>query len=333
MHKLIYILKELYGVSCVIFGSNKLLISNTLGDSISIISLENECFKIDTVSVFDMISEGNKLEVVNRIEKIGIHQLYRDEKEGIIYSVNSYDNSVFKIDIENKRILDHVYVGKNPSHLSLCNDLIFVTNSDSNSISVIEQKSFELIENISVGEKPHDIILDSKNNKIYIANSNGYSMDVIDVDRNKIKRINLKYNPLHFKLYEDKLYIIAGMSNGMHNSYISIFDTNEEKSIKEVEIENMIYNIECGVNGSCIYTPNIGDGFLYKIDFGEIDYIKKYPIGGMPCNLKSVDQYIFISDVLNNKVVVFDHKNEKVVTRLKVGKEPNGIMFLTNEKG
>ncbi len=314
-------------MSCVILDTRKLLVANTAGDSISIISFDEDGYHVKTKSIFQMLKNNKCLKGIDRVEKIGIHQLYNDEEEtDIIYTVNSYDNSIFKINIKKYIIEAYAYVGKFPTHLAIFKDRIFIANSDSNSVSVVDKKTFELIENISVGEKPHGLILD--NNNLYVANSNGYSMDIINLDDYTIKRKSLPYNPLHFYMYKDKLYIIAAMSNGMLNSYMIIYSTVENRILKKLSINNMIYNIIYKADINCIYTPNVSDGYLYKIEFGEVDYIKKYYIGGMPCNLVDMGECIYISDVLNNQIIVFNYKNETMETKLSVDKEPNGLLII-----
>ncbi|WDV44754.1 hypothetical protein PV797_14675 [Clostridiaceae bacterium M8S5] len=311
----------------MIFESKKLLIANTAEDSISIISFDDENFNVRTKSLYDMHFNNRTLKCINRVEKVGIHQLYRDKTTDLIYTVNSYDNSIFKIDIKENNILSHTYVGKCPTHLAMFEDRIFVSNSDSNSVSVVDKESFELIENISVGEKPHGIVLDNVNKKIFVANSSGYSMDIIDLYDYSIERVPLSYNPLHFYMFKENLYIIAGMSNGMLSSHIMIYNLIKKDIIKEVKVCNMIHNICCTSENS-IFTPNVSDGYLYKIEFGEIDYTKRYHVGGMPCNLVNIDNYIYINDILNNIIIVFNHKNGKIKTRIKVGKEPSGMLIV-----
>ncbi|KPU27744.1 hypothetical protein TR13x_04285 [Caloranaerobacter sp. TR13] len=307
----------------------KLVVANAENDTLTLVDLENK-YEVENIFL-NNISTSKKRVNISSINRpyIGPHHIIRGSNDSIIYTANSYDNSVFKIDINSKTVIDAVYVGSCPKHLELLNGCIFVTNTDSNSVSVIDEKDFILLENIPVGEKPHDIKINNSKNRIYVANSSGYSLSVIYLDSNKIDKIRLRFNPFHILTNKDRIYILCPQSNGMHQSAIQILDINDNILLAELEVEGVVLDMVVIENTDILYTTNALDGFLYKINIEKKNILEKYYLGGMPnCMLYNGDDLIFISDALKNCVTVFNYKKGKIIKNISVGLEPNGLILI-----
>lgn len=303
---------------------NKLIVANTGSDSLSIIDTRTHEL-IDTIFLWESV-KANKKSTSNG-PYVGPHHIFFDEKD-IIYSANSYNNTVYKINIELKEIVDMVYVGSFPSHLVVHNGYIYVSNSDSNSISVIEEKGFNIIENIPVGERPHDIKLDKKNNRLYISNNNGYSIDMVDLNNNVQKRIKLRYNPVHISIEDNIILVLSPPSNGMLNSKLLIYSINDECIVKEIDVQGVIVDLIAVENKKTAYVTNVEDGNLYEIDLVDYKINSKYLIGGMPNNITRKNEELYISDAFYNRVVIFNYKKGKILYSIDVGLEPNGIILI-----
>jgi len=303
---------------------NKLIVANTGSDSISIID-------IDSYTLLDTIYLSESMQIREKTTSngpyVGPHHICFKE-DNIIYCANSYNNSVYKVNIDLKITEDMVYVGSFPSHLVLHKGYIYVTNSDSNSISVIEEKNFNVIENIPSGERPHDIKLDKLNNKLYISNNNGYSVHVIDLTTNTEVKINLKYNPVHIAIENDVMFVLCPPSNGMIDSKLVIYSLKEEKEIKTIDVQGVIVDLVIIKDRKTAYITNVEDGNLYEMDLEQYEIRSVYKIGGMPNNIIRKEQELFISDALNNRVVIFDYIQGKITCSIKVGVEPNGLIII-----
>lgn len=303
---------------------NKLIVANTGSDSISIINIDNRSLS-DTVHLSESMKVKDK--TTSSGPYVGPHHICFKENN-IIYSANSYNNSVYKINIDTKETEDIVFVGSFPSHLALHNGFIYVTNSDSNSISVIEEKGFNVIENIPVGERPHDIKLDKLNNRLYISNNNGFSVDMIDLTLNIEKKIDLKYNPVHVEIEDNIMFVLSPPSNGLLDSRLVIYSLEEEKTVNEIYVSGVIVDMIILDNKDIAYVTNVEDGNLYEIDLLEYKIKSKYNIGGMPNNIIRKNDELFISDALYNRVVIFNYIQCRIVCSINVGIEPNGLIII-----
>src|SRR5699024_856347 len=95
--------------------------------------------------------------------------LVLDDNKNILL-INSWDNSLFKINLKEEDLLNYINVGKYPISISLFKDKIYVLNSDSSSISINDKKEFINIENIFIDGYLTDKEVDIINEKVYIVN-------------------------------------------------------------------------------------------------------------------------------------------------------------------
>ena len=76
-------------------NENRILVANTGSDTLTIIDPENQ-FKTETIYLYEMI-KGYGNDINNIASKIGVHQIVKSKNSNIFYTVNSYHNSIFKI--------------------------------------------------------------------------------------------------------------------------------------------------------------------------------------------------------------------------------------------
>lgn len=297
----------------------KLAVVNTGSDSISIIDINNG-FEFETI----LLSENQPY--------LGPHQIINNEEGDIVYSANSYANSVFKINIDEKKVVDNLVIGSFPSHIDRIDNHLMVTNGDSNSISVIDEKGFQLLENIPVGEKPHDIKVHKRTKNIFVTNSNDYTIDVLNLCNKKIEKneeIRLPFKPLHLSIGVENIYVLCPLNNGMINSKILELDIDTGELKKTIDIDGVINDMIVMEEKGVMYVTNIDDGFLYNVDTHNGNILDKFFLGGMPNTLISdMGKLLFITNILNNNLIVFDHLKSTIIKRIKLGEEPNGMLLM-----
>lgn len=310
-------------------SSNKrIVVANTGDDSLVFIdnwmSGEIEVVKIKELECFNPTQTRAKFNSCY----IGPYDLATDGKK-YLYCSNIYDNSIIKIELNTRKVVDIVPVGRYPTCIRYYKNKIYAANSDSNSLSVVEENSFLLVENIPVGEKPVDIQIDEKTNKIYVANGNGFSIDVIDLNGEKKRNIKLMDNPIKMIIDDGLMYILSNVNNGLNNSKIYVMDL-ETYSIRSINNLKGIFNNMIKVNGSeVIFITNMDNGYLYRMDVEKRNLLSKIYLGGMPNKLEwDGDNMLFISNVSNNVINIFDIELNKAIDSIKVGKEPNGILVV-----
>lgn len=295
----------------------KVLIANTGEDTLTYLDLKNG----KTISTIDL--------KMLAYSYIGPYDLLSTDGE-IIYCTNIYDNSLYKININNERILDTIYIGSYPTCIRFFKNYFYIVNTDSNSISVVDSKKFSLVENIPVGEKPIDMEIDEINGRLYIANSNSRSISIIDLQGNENFIIDLKNNPLKLILQGKKMYILSNVSNSpISKSNISLLDLDSLEEKKFTELDG-IFNTMVKINSSeIVFSTNIDNGILYRMDIEGRNILSKTNLLGLP-NKLVWDGYrtLYITNLSDNILTLFDTEINKVIENFKVGKEPNGILLL-----
>ncbi|WP_051003969.1 YncE family protein [Gottschalkia acidurici] len=287
---------------------NKLIVANTGSNSISIIDIEKD-EKVEEMYIGE--------------ENVGPHELVNKDDERV-YLVNSYNNSIYKINIEKKEIEDIVFVGRYPTHIETINGSMYVVCSDSNVVTIVDEKNFSVIGSISVGEKPHDIKIESNNKKIFITNHNGYSINTIDLERNIEAKITLDCNPFHLAIIDGLMFVLC---HGNKNSQIKVIDLDDEILEKSIEIDGIVVDMVKIDGEDIIYVTNAENGCLYKVDYNKEVILEKYIIGGMLNNIVCSGDRLYISDTLNNMIIVFKYDSEEITSKISVGLEPSGLLL------
>ncbi|WP_353092563.1 YncE family protein [Tissierella praeacuta] len=303
---------------------HKILIANTREDSLTL----KDGSICKTIFLSKLIEEKGD----NWIQESNILGPYDIDigEEGYIYIANAYDNSIMKIDIENIKLLEFIKVGRNPTCIKRFKDKIYVANSDSNSISIIDEKTFSLIEDISVGERPTDIQIDEDGLKVFIANGNCYTINVLNLNTEKISSIILSKQPVKMVIEDKRLFVLSYVNNGVTNySNLSELKAEDYKTIMSIDLKGIFGNFIKIRGEEIFYLSNMEDGYIYRVFIDKEVNVSKIHLGGMPNNIKwDGKTKLYIANILDNNLTIIDKSNNEIVDNIRVGKEPNGILLL-----
>lgn len=306
---------------------NKLLTTNIGDDSISIVDI-NSPNNVTNIYLKDLKYKNGGF-IANLIRrKMGPLDLIVDEDLNFII-LNSYDESVIKVDTDRGFIEKITNVGKNPVCIKIFDGMIYVLNCDSNSLTIVNEKTKELLEEIYLGEKPTDLQIDKTENKLYIANSNRNSITILDLKDLTLENIKLDSQPIRIIIEKEEIYILSYLNNGVTN-YSAISTIN--KTLNRINSKNIkgIFIDIVRVEDDSFLLSNPEDGYIYKFnnDNGEL---KRYIfLGGMPNRIvfDSDRNYLYVTDLLNNYVLFIDLEKSIITNKTRVGKDPQGIVLL-----
>jgi YVTN family beta-propeller protein len=303
---------------------HKILVANTGEDSLTL----KDGYNFKTIFLSKLIEEkeDNSTQENNQL---GPYDIDIGE-EGYIYIANSYDNSIMKLDIENIKLLEFIKVGRNPTCIKRFKGKIYVANSDSNSISIIDENTFSLIEDISVGERPTDIQIDEDSLKVFIANGNCYTINVLDLNNEKISSITLSKQPVKMAIEDKRLFVLSYINNGVTNySNLSELEIEDYKTMMSIDLKGIFANFVKIKGKEVFYLSNVEDGYIYRVFINDEVNISKIYLGGMPNNIKwDGKTKLYISNILNDDLTIIDESNNQIIENIRVGKEPNGILLL-----
>lgn len=305
---------------------NKVLIANTDEDSLTLVYPEDTSMN-QTFKIWDLIKNGN-INFTNN-KRLGPYDMALGGK-GYIYITNSYDNSLMKVDLKEEKVLELIKIGKNPTSLKIYKEKIYILNSDSNSLYILDEETLSVLECITLGENPTDIEIDKENENIFIANRNCYTINILDLNSEKMSSIVLNTLPIKIIIEDNRLFVLSYMNNGLKNySNLSEIKLRDYKVIMSMNLEGVFTHFIKIKGKEIFYLTNIEDECLYKISIGEEKKWSKKIIGGMPNNiLWDGKSKIYITNMSKNDLIIIDEKDQNIIDKIRVGNEPYGILLL-----
>ena len=304
----------------------KVIVANAGDDTLSCVDLSNN--KVNHIIYLKEFNNQDNKSIADS-PSIGPWEMVYDGFQ-FAYCTNAYDNSIFKLDIKRGKIVDMIYVGSFPTCIRYFDDHLYIANSDSNSISIIDEKKFSLVENIPVGEKPTDIEIDEVHRKVYVANSSGYSMNVIDLEGQNNETIKLKNNPVKMILDGEHMYILYNVNNNIiNNSNISLMNLKDSRENELIELKG-IFTTMLKINSKeIIFIASIDKGYIYRMNIEKRSLLSKTKLMGMPNKMEwDGDDTIFITDISKDVLYLFSIKANNIINQIKVGREPGGILII-----
>ena len=295
---------------------NKIITGNIGDDSLSIIDLD-EKKEVETLYIKDLTG-------INK--RFGPWDMALNCKNQLLI-VNSYSESLLIMDLDNKKIIDHIKLGRFPISVHIFMSKIYILNCDSNSLSILDENSLSKLEEVYLGEKPSDVLIDSFNFKIYVANSNGNSISVIDLVDNSIEIINVNFQPFKLFIYGSQLFILSYVNNGVLN-YCCICSMDlENRKLRENKIKGLYMDFIIMDDLECILT-NSEDGYLFTYNLKNKNLSKKLYLGGLPNKMIIDNKRLYVTDLIDNCIKVVNLVDYSLDGIIKVGKEPQGFILL-----
>jgi len=309
--------------------TEKIITANYGDDTVSIID-NIEPLKIHTINLRDLVLSSNcdfDMQVKN---KIGPTSLLMDNYNNLLV-INSYDDSLFKIDLNKNRLLGTIKVGRCPTLIKLYNDILFVLNSDSNSLSIIEKENLVPLEFIKMSGKPTDMEVHTKERILFITNSNSHSLSIIDLSSGKMENIRLSSEPLKILIEDNIIFIMCFLNNGFPNySKLFALEMIDYRIIWSIRIKGLYSDFIKLKRQDYFYLIDSENGLVCGLDIKSHIIDKKIYLGGLPSRIVyDKKRKLYINDLLNNEIIIIDIlNNSRIERKIRVGREPQDIFLL-----
>ena len=301
---------------------NKIITTNTMDDSLTIIE-GGFPFKIEVMELGKLFGQEDLVK-----ERMGPRDLLAD-KDGNIYVLNSLNDSLLKIDMDHKRIISSINLGRYPKNFKKSLDMIYIINSDSNSLSIVNKEDFSLNKTIGLGNYPSSLDIGQEEERIYISNLESDSIEVLDFQGWMKKEIRIE-SRFKIRLYGDFLYVLSILDRGSRGySRLWVLDRKKLDLIWSMDLRAIYYDFIWIERLKKFYLLNPGEGYLYSLKAGEIRPKKIIYIGKLVKNLifNGKDQ-LYINDIIENRIIIVDIFKESIEYKIKVGREPQAILLL-----
>ena len=171
--------------------------------------------------------------------------------ENYLYTVNSGDNSIQKIDkLSGSTVANHlVAVGSNPWDAVLHEGSLYITGLFTSRVYKMDAASGQVLASVQVGVAPEALCV--VGNKLYVSNAGNYaqnyagsSVSVIDLPSfSVINTLEVGLNPQYLRWHEGYLHVSCTGNWADLGGKISIFDTQDDSLIQTIELGGTPGNI------------------------------------------------------------------------------------------
>lgn len=188
-----------------------------------------------------------------------------DEEKNILYVTTKENNSLYVIDLGNKKIIKTLPLGGEGYSCLLSADKkeLYISCWGCDKIKIFNTQKKVFTDSIKVGDNPNEIILSKNGRWLYVANANDNSVSVIDIKkRNTVEVLNAALYP--------------GAPTGSTTNGLALSEDNKTLFIANADNNCLaVFNVE---------TPgrSRSKGFI--------------PVGWFPTNVKVIGKKIFVTN-------------------------------------
>ncbi|RYY19382.1 MAG: hypothetical protein EOO04_22130 [Chitinophagaceae bacterium] len=201
--------------------------------------------------------------------KVSPAGLDMDDAANLMYVVTKEDNSLYVINLSDKKVIQKTSLDKQAYGCILSPDKkeLYISSWGGDKVLIYDTKQRKLVGDIAVGDNPNELLLNKKGTVLYVANANDNSVSVIDTRKRKVSEVlnaalfpnspaGSTSNGLALSANESKLYV----ANADNNS-VAVFDVSVQgRSRSRGFIPVGWYPTNIKIIGSKIFVAN-GKGF------------------------------------------------------------------------
>ena len=275
-----------------------------------------------------------------------------DPSNGYVYVANAGSNSVSVINGATNTVIASIAVRSFPEKIAYdpSNGYIYVVNSGSNNISVINGANNKIIANLSLGltwgsggdwgsSGPLGIAYDPSNNYLYLANTIGNSLILINGTTNTVVS-NIKvgifpggvaFDPINDYLYVTDFNYSDWPGGDVNTSSNTVFVINgaTNKIIANISVGLDPIGVAVDTSNGYVYVTNSGSNNVSVINGATNTVIANIAVGSMPYGVAydSSNGYVYVANLGSNSVSVINSANNTVIANIAVGSHPVGVAY------
>src|SRR5437899_12076522 len=107
---------------------------------------------------------------------------------GLIFVSNEKSNNLIVLDPKTYQVVKDIKVSRRPRdmHFNSDHSKLYIACGDDDVIDIVDVATLAVVGKLATGPSPETFALDEKRRRIYVANEEGSSLSVIDIDQNII---------------------------------------------------------------------------------------------------------------------------------------------------
>ena len=248
-------------------------------------------------------------------------------------------DEVIVIDPQKDKIIKRIAIatGVHLAHVDLTpdNEFAYVTAQKEGAIYKINAKTFEIEKRILLAKEsePHGIRIASDGKTAYIAMLKGKSLGILELKADTFSEVLLGGAAVQTGVTSDTKIAMASLYD---TKQLAIYH-KETKQTKFVQLPSSAkgpMQMYPTPDSKFVYLADQGyyfnqpeNNLVYKIDLEKLKVVKEIKAGYGPHGVavSSDGLRVYVTNLLSNDVSIIDTATDKEISRIKIGKEPNGI--------
>jgi peptide/nickel transport system substrate-binding protein len=240
-----------------------------------------------------------------------------------VWVVNSFDDTVSRLDPKAGAVIDRVDVGRVPSGIAVGDADVWVANSLDATVSRIDSRTNRVAEPISVGLTPLAVAVDGTT--VWVTNSGDRSVTRIDAASGRvIDRIPTDAFGRGIAIGGGGVWITDETS-----ARVVLLDPRRGRVVRTVGVGNGPTAIAFG--HGAMWIANSFDGTVSRIDADTGRVTATISVGEGPRGIAVGSDVVWVSSEFTEELVRIDPQTNEAVERIPIGNRPQGLALAGNE--
>lgn len=336
--KLYIALEEEGAIAVVDTKDNSLLgkidLTNTVGDRKMNFAAHNVQVSPDGQSVW---VTANFMGLGGHEEEIQTSDLNKEEIADQIIVIDPKKDAIIKrIDTDVDQHLAHIVVTRDGKN-------IYATAQETGLVYKINGTTYTFEKTISFAKdsQPHGLRLSPDDTRAYVALIGGKGIGVIDTKSNTATTVSLSGSVVQTAIIPNSSYIAASVYDTKQVAFYDVSTQEVDYVQLPPEAEGVI-QLYATPDGQYIYVADQGyyfgkptSDYVYKIDVQNKQVAQRIQAGVAPHGVvvSHDGKRAYVTNLLSDDMSVIDTTTDTEITRVVVGKMPNGISLWSHQFG
>jgi YVTN family beta-propeller protein len=259
---------------------------------------------------------------------------------GLLFVSSERTDSLIIVDPETKRIVKHLKTSRRPRdmHFNTDHTYLYVACADDDAIDIIDVAKLEIVGRVTASN-PRAFGISEKQHRIYVANPEGSSLSVIDMDQSFIiQEVPTARGPQEVFVSEDGHFVYVASKVG---DFIHLVDADNGYVVKSVVVGTNPRRFAATAGGKELWVSSELSGEVHIIDRGKFSIIGKIeflPPGVRKSDVAPIDLVItkdgktaYVTLDHGARVAVVDVHAREVQGYIPVGLRPSGLAMAGDE--
>jgi YVTN family beta-propeller protein len=252
----------------------------------------------------------------------GAHSIV-SHRDGRVYT-NTTENRVAVIDGATRKVIKHIPVGDDPSHLELSHDdrRLYVANSGSDDVTIIDTVTDQVIATAQTGKRPLLPCVAPNGNSVYLPSGPDRTATVLGAEGEFRKTVPVGAAPHDLAVSPDSRW--AYQPNSVAHT-VTVIDGRNYSVAGEVKVGLGPGHIVFDPESRFAYVANTVSNDVTVIDTGTHEAVATIPAGAgahLPA-LSADGRYGYVANFAADDLTVWDTKDHRVIARIPVGIYPH----------